>query len=430
MRFSAQVIVFLSFLFLFLVFKSTPVFAQTAAPQPQNLHYYTQNVMLEVMSSMTCALAGIDAVDRTQKCLGISDGKIGPVESNGGALGAMGNLIAITYNPPLHTADFVRYMAGNFGITKNAYAQEAGIGFQGLTPLMNIWIAFRNITYLLFIILFLIIGFAIMFRIHIDPRTVMTVENQIPKIIVGIILVTFSFAIVGLLIDFMWILTFLSIEVFKTIPGVNLGDSFNQVQGRNVLEVANNIMGAGRFGGLVGVAGTSSGAISSIIASIFQGPGASVIVGMILGAAGAVGGTLLVQGIGTLIGGIVGTTLGGLTGSSALGFVGGLIAFLVIVIALLFALFRLWFTLIKAYVMILIVAVFSPFWVLAGILPGSRLNFTNLLRELGSNLVTFPATIIMFLLGKTFLDIFAGSANGAPFVPPLIGNPGDYRAIR
>src|SRR5581483_6764082 len=279
------------------------------------------------------------------------------------------------------------------------------------------------------IILFLIIGFAIMFRIHIDPRTVMTVENQIPKIIVGIILVTFSFAIVGLLIDFMWILTFLSIEVFKTIPGVNLGDSFNQVQGRNVLEVANNIMGAGRFGGLVGVAGTSSGAISSIIASIFQGPGASVIVGMILGAAGAVGGTLLVPGIGTLIGGIVGTTLGGLTGSSALGFVGGLIAFLVIVIALLFALFRLWFTLIKAYVMILIVAVFSPFWVLAGILPGSRLNFTNLLRELGSNLVTFPATIIMFLLGKTFLDIFAGSANGAPFVPPLIGNPGDYRAI-
>src|SRR3989338_11081239 len=119
----------------------------------------------------------------------------------------MSNMISMLYAPPIHTSDYFQSLANNFGIVKNANAQTKGTGFDGLKPLQNLWEAFRNIVYLLFVIVFVVIGLAIMLRIKIDPRTVMTIQNQIPKIIIGILLVTFSFAIAGFLVDIMWILT-------------------------------------------------------------------------------------------------------------------------------------------------------------------------------------------------------------------------------
>lgn len=398
MRFSARSLVgvFLSFILgIFLL--ASPTFAQTKEPK-QDLHNYTQTVMIEVASALTCILSGTDPINPSQKCLGIANGKIGPVDSSGGAIGAMGSLIALTYTPAFNTGDYVRYLAGNFGITKKAYAQQNGIGLKSLSPLVPIWTAFRNITYLLFVLIFVTIGFAIMLRVRIDPRTVMSIENQIPKIIVGLILVTFSFAIVGFLIDLMWLFIYLSISVFSSIPGVKIGDSFANVQGLNALEVANNISG-----GILGIATNSTNGLREIVTGLFAGNGSPL--------------NALSQFP------VVGGILGGITNALI-----SVLFFIIIAIALLYSLFRLWFILIKAYVMILVVAVFSPFWILAGILPGSKLNFSNLLRELGSNLISFPATIVMFLLGKTFIDVFAASS-GTMFVPPLVGNPGDYKAI-
>ncbi len=404
MKFSARVFVFLLVSCLFLVFKSTPVFAQTANPQPQNLHNYTQNVMIEVMSSLGCIISGIDAVDPSQKCLGIANGKIGPVDSRGGAVGVMGSLIAMTFTPPMHSTDFINYMAGNFGLTKNAYA--ANDGFQQLSPLIKIWTVFRDLTYILFVLIFLVIGFGIMLRIHIDPRTVMTIENQIPKIIIGLILVTFSFAIIGLLIDFMWVLTYLVIGVFDKISPIS--NTFKNIQGLNPLEVGNNLnintQGMGQGNGLIGIVTTATDGVKTVMTSLVTGDGT------------------FLDWISKVP--ILGGILGGIGNSIV-----SVILFLIFGVAILFSLFRLWFSLIKAYVMILIVAVFSPFWILAGMIPGSRLTFGNLLREVGSNLISFPATIVMFLLGKTFMEIFSGSQSQGIFVPPLIGNPGNMSAI-
>jgi len=391
-------VLLLFFIFSLFVF-TLPSFAQTPNnPSADGLHNYTQNVMIEVISALGCQVAGVDLVSPNQKCLGIANGKIGPIDSTGGAIGTMGGLIALTFTPPLSTVDYVNYLASNFGITKPSYAQEQGIGFAGLTPLTNVWIAFRNITYLLLVLIFLVIGFAIMLRVRIDPRTVMSIENQIPKIIVGLILVTFSFAIVGFLIDLMWVLIYLSMTVFNNIfeklgPQYALSADFRNFHGLNALEAVNNINlggGTGLFGtgqgkdGLVGITTNASAAVETVISGLFNNYFNLPV-----------------------IGGIIST-----------------LAFIIIGIAILFALFRLWFQLIKAYVMILIVAVFSPFWIIAGLLPGSKLNFTNLLRELGSNLITFPATLIMFLLAKTFIDVFAGPEAQNIFVPPFIGNLG------
>ena len=443
----------LSFIFIFLLsffaFK-TAVFAQTTPLNtdpnvPNNLHTVTQNVMIEVTSSLTCLLAGVDAANPGAKCLGIDPQthKIGYVENSGGAIGVMGNLIAMTFTPPIHTGDYIAYLGNNFGIAKGAYAANApnGIGFEGISPLINVWIAFRNLTYLLFVLVFIIIGFAIMLRVHIDPRTVMTIENQIPKIIIALILVTFSFAIAGFLLDIMYLGIYLVANIFGQIDK-QIADSINQVvSATNPIQAANSL--ASGVGGIGNISQKGAEATGAFFGGIFDNLFGRIIVGGIMGFLGNMGIDRLADTVGILkfagastIYGIIGTTLakgiatvisagaGGLLAPQIMGFVGGIIAFLVIIIAILFALFKLWFTLLQAYVFLLIDIVFAPFWIIAGLLPGSNLTFVSWLRETGAEIIAFPATIVMFLLGKLFIDEFANVDN--PFVPPLIANPAGH----
>lgn len=446
------------FLLSFFVFRNV-VFAQTPATNtnpdvPNNLHAWTQTVMIEVASSLTCLISGVDPVNPNAPCLGVDTktGKIGYVEHGGGAIGSMGALIAMTFTPPARTGDFVNYMAANFGIVKPAYAQ--GTGFESLSPLVSIWSAFRNMTYVLFVLVFIIIGFAIMLRVHIDPRTVMTIENQIPKLIIGLILVTFSFAIAGLLIDLMWVFLYLVYGVFSTIPGVTGLEGFNptMLQGLNAVEAGNKLGGEGG-GGVFGFATTITSNVLGVVFSalglggplggVFDGSIMNVFihsvsagVGLFIGIQGAqIPGSIIqfIPGVGEgtqlIKGGAAGAAAAAGTEIILRNLLPNLITYLIITFALLFSLFRLWFSLLKAYVMILIVIVFAPFWILAGLIPGSRLTFENLLRELGGNLVAFPATIVFFMLGKTFVEVFSKPNSKDIFVPPLIGNPGDPSSI-
>src|SRR3989344_5216459 len=142
MKFFARFFLFTLFSFLIFHFSFfiSPAFSQTTPaqstqnPSPNttsdvsnNLHNWTQNVMIEVMSALTCQLAGVDPTNPKQSCLGIdsASGKIGflPSPQEGGAIGFMGNMIATLYTPPLHTADYFKNLAQNFGISKKTYAQ-------------------------------------------------------------------------------------------------------------------------------------------------------------------------------------------------------------------------------------------------------------------------------------------------------------------
>lgn len=374
--------------------------------------------MIEVMSAMTCQLAGVDPINTNQKCLGVDQdtGKIGFVPSassgqgGGGAIGVMGNMIAMTFTPPLHSGDYFNYLAQNFGIAKPAYAQ--GTGFQGLSPLMPIWTAFRNIVYLLFVLVFVLVGIAIMLRVKIDPRTVMTIENQIPKIIIGLILVTFSFAIVGFLIDIMWVLIYLVFNVFND-PNIikdtaSLADTQKNFSGNNVLGVFNPLVH------FVDIVTYSAGGVNDVVRNLFSVPPDYRITPSyqpnwwdVLRFWDWINvGSLVTNAFALLFGGIA-----------------GVLALLIISIAILWALFRLWFQLIMAYVFILVDVVFAPFWIVAGLLPGSPISFSGWLRDLGANLIAFPTTIVMFLLGKAMMDAFEKNTPGQ-FFPPLIGNPG------
>jgi len=60
--------------------------------------------------------------------------------------------------------------------------------------------------YLIMVILLIASGFLIMFRVKINPQTIVSLQTMIPKLIITMLLVTFSFAIAGLVIDMIYVI--------------------------------------------------------------------------------------------------------------------------------------------------------------------------------------------------------------------------------
>ena len=393
---------------------------------PNNMHTWTQGVMLEVISAMTCEIAGVDPTNPKQACLGIdhTTGKIGYVKNGGGAIGLAGNMIAMTFNIPIHTSDYTQYVAQNFGIAKPAYAQTTGSGYIGLSPLIPVWSAFRNIVYLLFVLVFVIIGFGIMWRIHMDPRTVMTIANQLPNIIIAMLLVTFSFAIAGLLVDLMYVTTYVTTNIIATADTQNntLITTTNKNLYSPPVGFANELYNTTGAGGILSIALHGAGGVQGIVSSLFapDGFGEAIKAGQdkTSDCKGFDPGCWFNKQVGGTIGKMLSDIIGWL-----ISWILGVLAFLIIIVALLWALMRLWFQLISAYIFILLDVVLAPFWIVAGIIPGSELNFGAWIRDIVANLSAFPVTIVLFSLGKVFIDNFSSANSNTLFIPPLIGNP-------
>ncbi|EKD64707.1 MAG: hypothetical protein ACD_50C00319G0001 [uncultured bacterium] len=347
-------------------------------------------------------------------------------------------MIGMLYTPPFHTADYFKYLANNFGIAKPTHAQGTSGGFTGLLPVQSLWSAFRDIVYFLFVIIFIVIGIAIMLRIRLDPRTVMTIQNQIPRIIIGILLLTFSFAIAGFLIDLMYLTIFVSYNVISTAIPATASLNPLSLQGSTPFAAADGI------GGVVGISWGVGGVIKDMITNflgiqqissfagimaLFTSPPniATIIIGIISLAVGATVGIFTAfLGPGAFVtGGIA--AIG--TYAAITDFIPHVLAFLLIVVILFIALIRLWITLIITYVSILISVVLSPFWIAGSLLPGSPIGFTAWIRNMIANLAVFPAVIIMFLLAKAFMDAFGSGSSANQFVPPLVGDPGTPSAI-
>ena len=434
----------------------------TNSDVPQNFHTYTQNVFIEILASAVCITSGVDILSADGKCLGIDTAtkKIGYVNSSasGGLAGAMTGLIGATYNLPASSGTYIHYLAGNFGITRNSYASlidtgdggggggtkpsqgfGKGIGFEGLTPVLEIWRVFRNHSYMVFVLIFMIVGLGIMFRVNIDARTVMTIQNQIPKIIIALVLITMSYAIAGFLIDMMYLSIYLLVHVFdsqKLGTVTNMSTPFSAISG---------------FGGVGNLASPTAESASGIFRSIFEGTlggNLSKIVTTVAGAmlggtsgggpfgmigklvGGGLGALVGQPGLGSSIGGALGGyVIGGIIGASKgpdiLQFVAGIIVYLIIIIAILSALFRTWISLLKAYIFILIDVIFAPFFIMGGLVPGSPGGgFGSWIRSMLGNLAAFPTVLTLFLIGAAVQAHLSTDATGN-FIPPLVGVQGD-----
>lgn len=371
-----------------------PVATNLNPDVPNDTRTHIQVIVLELLGSFSCHLSGINPLDPAGRCLGPdpTTGKIGYVQQSGGGIGAMGSLISASFNIPVSSRDYIADAQKNFGITKKAYAQTTG--FDTLNPVLPIWKTFRDLTYVLFVLAFVLIGVGIMFRIQIDPRTVMSVQNQIPKVIIALLLVTFSYAIAGFLIDLMWIAIYMIINVFS--PGELISIS-NQLY-ENPIGFFNSIFN------LLSTATTAAEPVREIVSNLFKPT------------SGQSSNQPLVDGVLQILG-------------TMLGYLAGLIAFFVFAVAIFITLVRVWFSLLKAYVYILLDVIFAPFWIISGLLPAGG-GVGPWLRDLVANLSAFPVTILLFLLGRTFVTQFSATTlTNNYFIPPLIGNPGDPRVV-
>ncbi|MCL5433140.1 MAG: hypothetical protein M1524_03470 [Patescibacteria group bacterium] len=435
---------FLSFIFYILSF-ITPSYAQSQTYQtnqfitpntnpdvPKNLSTWTQSLMIEVVSAMNCQLAGVDPISPTRKCLGIvpSTGKIGFVQNDsGGVIGLVGNMITTLYTPQLHTGDYVSYLASNFGVVKSAYAQKTG--YAGLEPLMKIWTKFRDIVYLIFILIFIVIGLMIMLRVKIDPRTVMSIQNQLPKIIIALILVTFSYAIAGFLIDIMWVLLYLMISLFASIdPSIVPATVTAKLYDNPIGFIESVFIEHG--GGIFGIAYTTAGGFQEVVRSVVKSTVDNSDVGWVITKLSYLPNLHLVikcaiESIGP---GSFDTCykedLATQTAAIAWAF-----GYLIILIAILWALLRVWFKLLIAYVAILLDVVLAPLWIVAGVVPavGGR-GFGSWLRHFLSYLLAFPTVLALLLIGKVIMNGFnEASKTQYVFTPPFLGFSGEPDAL-
>ncbi|HWY79724.1 MAG TPA: hypothetical protein VNW29_05180 [Candidatus Sulfotelmatobacter sp.] len=415
---------------------------------PKNHHEYTQIMLIDLFSTIMCQLSGVDPTNPQQPCLGVNmtTGQIGMIPSSpslqfgqaqntqpkvGGAVKLMAGYISSLYIPAVSTSDYTDYLASNFGIVKHAYAagpancaaNTFGYGFCGLSPIFTLWTGMRDLAYTLLIILFVVIGIGVMLRFHVDPRTVMTLQNQIPRVIIAIALITFSYAIAGAMIDMMWTVTYAGINFIsqsstskitlcpntKPLP---LSQGVEQRLIDTPLSFVNTIF---RYD--PGCKDTNNGLFTlSQKVSTSLGDLVQQVVSDVLNLQG--------NGCGFTLNPL---TIAGCIATSAFGkamlWLDEQIISLVILIILLVSLFRLWFQLIKTYLTFIIFVILGPVWIVLGLIPGRPMGFEKWLRIIFTNLAIFPLVAFILVFARVIVDAVPKLDPQTVFIPPLVGNP-------
>ena len=129
-----------------------------------------------------------------------------------GALGGIGLGLGQMYNPPVTVNE---YLASVHPLGNPAYADTVPQTTSTIfgKEIFSLWTAARNLAYILFVLILVAIGFMLMLRSKIDPRTTVTVTAALPGLVFALILITLSMAIATLMINFGQLLE----EVIKNI---------------------------------------------------------------------------------------------------------------------------------------------------------------------------------------------------------------------
>lgn len=315
-----------------------------------------------------------------------------------GAIPAMTKMIAGTIgSPPVFTGTYIADIMDNMGIVTPAYAQDQGTGWTALTAVLKIWKAFRNIAYLGFVIIFVVVGFMIMFRAQVNPQTVVTIQAALPKIVFTLLLVTFSYAIASLMIDFIYVLIYLMVGVLE---------AFGVIQ-------------SGRAGNVVDMLLESNG----------------FLLVKLLSPRGAAG--TAADAIGDLVQGIVDVQIL----DRVFNWISDILAYVIIAVAILIAMFKLFFQLLMAYIGIIFSVIFAPITLLFNALPNSN-SFSSWLKGLFANAIIFPIVALLFVLAGALtgtegmyiaegIGHQAGSLEtGRQLVLPFVGGGFDTDAIQ
>lgn len=272
-------------------------------------------------------------------------------------------------NRELSGIRYVKAKLNDLNPVSEAYAQTGfGYGrFIGLTQ--RLWQASRNTAYSLFVIIAITISFMIMFRVKTSPQTVVTIQSSIPKIAIALVLVTFSYAIAGFLVDIMYVFIGLISLIFKDI----VPNAF-----------AENVLGNDTFEILTtGFLGT--GYLGHLLFGLFVYPLAFVLAII-----------ALPQGLVSLGFFVFIETI------APIAILVFLIMFVIMFVLLIFIYFKVGIMLIKTTATILLLVIFAPIQIALGVVAQS-IGFGAWLKSMAANLAVFPIVGLMFTLAYLFL---------------------------
>lgn len=310
------------------------------------------------------------------------------------ALGSVTQFIAMLYtHPPASGILYAYDVFQNAGLVKPAYAQ--GIGFAGLSPLLPLWKMTRNISYMVIILIMVAIGFMVIFRMHIDPKTVISVQAALPKIVLTLVLITLSYPIVGFMIDLMYLVMAILINIMVQGMGIT----------KPVSEVQTYFMTAD---------------IGDLFKTVFSA-GFSSFDDFFLpwrnwGAAGTNITSGIITGLGFYLKFFATFTLPKLLLG---GFSIDLIFLTILLLGLLFTFIRLLLLLLNSYIQLLISLILGPLQLLAEAIPG-RSAFTEWILNIIANLVVFPATVVILMFSEYLTQM---NTQTALWAPPLVWVP-------
>ncbi|OGM56200.1 hypothetical protein A3E46_00665 [Candidatus Woesebacteria bacterium RIFCSPHIGHO2_12_FULL_46_16] len=279
---------------------------------------------------------------------------------------------------PLSGITYVKNIARKFHLIPEAKAQE-GFGFGRLDPILPIWKTTRNFAYALFVLTAIIFSFMIMFRVKISPQTIITVQSALPKLVVAAILVTFSYAIAGFLVDLMYVFIGLVSLFFSPQDPVATFELLT----KGIL-ISGNL-----YSGIFGPFLVYLLAVLIVLAVVlFSELG-------LLGIFVAVGSLFVSAAFAT-----------GATGGGAIVIFGLLLilVFFVLLLLILWHFARAILMLIRAFANILLLTIFAPLQITLGTLIPS-FGFGSWVKSLAGNLMVFPVTGFMIMLAFRFLGL-------------------------
>ncbi len=383
----------------------------------------------------TCAMMGELCTDKPAE---------GDQYYKGSLLGKTASLVSIPFtNPPASGTYWVTNTLQNAGLIPNTYAAE-GMGFAAIKPLMNLWKIFRDVSYLLIVLVLVSIGFMIMFRMKLNPQTVISVENALPKIVITLLLITFSFAIAGFLIDLMYLSIALMISVISnnntyydagamqnTFFQSNFATLFKYMMPTQFDTATIKGVGVELFPrmSIIGDAFMSMFPpiidnivrVVAIIGTMYLVGKNGLQVGESVGLVRFLNGlNILGNSVGDLPHALLGVGLSGLLIFAAISIAihgMGFIVGLLILFTFTGMLFNIFFLLIRSYLQIIITIIFSPFILLFEALPGKSV-FSFWIKGLIGELISFPVVISIMLVASTLLNTL--SSENTMWTPPFL----------
>jgi len=376
------------FLFLLTTLSSSPASANSlfidALTSPgQNLEKFVAGEQLVNRDQGTLGLFGI-MVDATNGyLLGVRDPQTGDLISQNSTIQSLALATGIMYQQPLSSVQYLAFLKNKIGIVEPSYAATPGTEL--LAPLIIIWEGVRNASYVFFIIIFVAVGFMVMFRSKLNPQTIINIQLALPRIIIGLILVTFSFAILSFIVDLAFFGNMLIAGILEG-PLETASRSFPSPSGKVFNWMPFNNPGDPKQGFLL---------------HVLNRFGENTVLDLILSALGALVGTLTLENFDSIF-------------------------LLIIAFSLVGSLVKIFFALLTRHVTIILSVIGAPIVFLFSALPSQNNTASTFLKTFLSAALTFPATLA--ILNLVLFFSISGDPKLNNVIPPFFLGTSDAHA--